>query len=75
MDSSNNLWSCWFDGSNWHWQNLGAPNGTIVTSLGTLQAVGLTDVMGLDTNNVLWSCWFDGSNWHWQSLGAPGSAG
>ena len=76
--NDHHLWVNWYDGSNWHWTDQGAP------SAGLGDAVGVVTVMDTptssqqpyvfikDTQGSLWVNWYDGSNWHWTDQeGAP----
>src|SRR6266568_3085971 len=75
--NDHHLWVNWYDGSNWHWTDQGAP------SAGLGDAVGVVTVMDTpassqrpyvfikDTQGSLWVNWWNGHVWHWTSLGAP----
>ncbi|MFH8900476.1 hypothetical protein ACH4HG_29385 [Streptomyces coeruleorubidus] len=74
------LYSNWWDGSQWHWADHGAPSGRWVR-----EGVGVVVVQ--DSPNAperpyafvltddfrLWCSWWDGSTWHWAQHGAPPS--
>ncbi|MFF5523050.1 hypothetical protein [Streptomyces coeruleorubidus] len=74
------LYSNWWDGSQWHWADHGAPSGQWVR-----EGVGVVVVQ--DSPNApehpyaffltddfrLWRSWCDGSTWHWAQHGAPPS--
>ena len=76
-DNDHHLWVNWYDGSNWHWTDQGAP------SAGLGDAVGVVTVMDTPTSSQrpyvfiegidhhLWVNWWNGHVWHWTSLGAP----
>ena len=67
------LWTNWFDGTSWHWFDLGLPPaGTIVGSVGATTVNGLPYAFVLSSNGHLCVSWFDGTAGHWSDQGPAG---
>ncbi|UUU29681.1 hypothetical protein JIX56_07140 [Streptomyces sp. CA-210063] len=74
------LYANWWDGSQWHWADHGAPSGRWVR-----EGVGVVVVQDSPTSPErpyafvltddfrLWCSWWDGSTWHWADHGTPPS--
>jgi hypothetical protein len=76
--SDGQLWLSWWDGSAWHWTNLGTPPATEIAG-----SVGVITVMDSPTSaqrpyayvvggdGQLWVNWWDYTAWVWSSQGTP----
>jgi kumamolisin len=67
------LWTNWFDGTAWHWFDLGLPPvGTIAGSVGATTVNGVPYAFVLGSNGHLLVSWFDGTAGHWSDQGPAG---
>jgi hypothetical protein len=71
--SDGHLWTNWWDGKAWQWQNQGTPPGRSIVSgtLTTVVAEGRPLVFMLASDGHLWTNWWDGKAWQWQNQGTP----
>jgi kumamolisin len=67
------LWTNWFDGTSWHWFDLGLPpGGTIAGSVGAATINGLPYAFVVSSKGHLCISWFDGMVGHWSDQGPAG---
>jgi uncharacterized protein YfaP (DUF2135 family) len=81
IGSDRHLWANWWDGSAWHWSDMGTPGTGLVVDAG----VGVTTVMDspgapqrpyawvIGSDRHQWTNWWDGHAWHWSHMGRPGT--
>jgi len=82
MSNDQHLVVLWWDGSNWHWADMGLPAGASAvywpSAITYRDASGNQRIYAFDSanNGHLVVLWWDGSNWHWADQGLPaGSTG
>jgi kumamolisin len=73
VSRNGHLWTNWFDGTSWHWFDLGLPpGGTIAGSIGATTVNGLPYAFVVTSNGHLCVSWFDGTAGHWSDQGPAG---